>query len=157
MEEQDTIAIGQTLPELTTELLSAYTTQSSEIKLKEEFLQKLDSELVGLEVQLQIVAGDVCTTVRTICLREDSLAKLGRECQSLEREVLTLVQQRQDLQLNLQEVKRKKGLDEEVQRSYESKMKCHEDKTKELEKLSSAQIELETLKEKILTLKAKSG
>lgn len=155
MEEQD--AVGQTLPELTTELLSAYTTQSSEIQLKEDFAQKLESKLVGLQLQLQAVSRDVCTTVRTICLREHLLAKLTLECESLEREVLTLVQESQDLQLDLQEVKKERGLEETVRSSYESKMECHEAKTRELEKLSSTQIELEALKEKIFTLKAKSG
>lgn len=154
MEEE--AAVGQTLPELTTELVSAYTTQSSEIQLKEEFLQKLDSELVELQVQLHSVTRDVSTTVRTICLREDLLAKLGHECEELGAQVLVLVQEREGLKVNLQQVKKERAAEEKMRSTYESKMQWYEDKTKELGKLSATQVELEALQGKILALKTKS-
>ena len=147
--------VGDSLPELTTELVSAYTTQSSEIRLKEDSLQRLDCELVGLRLQLQAVARDVSTTVRTICLREECLAKLGQECESLEGEVCVLVEKKQGLQLELQNVKREKETQDKIQNSYEDKIQHHENKTRELEKLSATQIELQALREKIVTLKAK--
>ena len=147
--------MGQTLPELTSELLSAYTSQSSELQLKEKCLQQLDSELLEVQRQLQAVTGDVSTTVRSICVQEDLLARLGRECEGLEGQVLALVQERETLQLQLHHTKVAKELQDKLQVSYESKMQSHESKTKALEKLSPTQIELEALRNKIHALKEK--
>lgn len=148
--------MGQTLPELTSELLSAYTTQSSELQLKEKCLQQLDSELLELQRQLQAVSGDVSSTVRSICLQEDLLARLGRECEGLESGVLALVQERENLQLQLHHLKEEKQLQDKMRAEYESKMQSYESKVEQLEKLSPTQVELEALRNKIQALKEKS-
>lgn len=148
--------VGQALPELTTELLSAHTTQSSEMQMKKELLQKLEDKLENLQVQLQTVSRDVSSAVRTVCLKEDLLAELGQECSELEGQVSTLVWERRGLQASLQRDKKEREVEEEVRASYGMKMQSHQSKTKLSEQFSSTQIELEALREKICSLKTKS-
>lgn len=147
---------GQSLPELTTELVSAYSTQSSELLVREECLQRLECELALHQVQLQTLSSEVSSSVRTICLREDSLAELSKECEEMQGEVSTLVLDRQTLQLSLQHVKKERELENKTRACYESKIQSHEAKTKQVECHSTTQVELEALREKIRVLKAKS-
>ena len=148
--------VGQNLPELTTELLSAHTIQSSELLQKEDLLQRLQIELGSVQEQLQVVNRDVSNTVRGIYLKEDRLAALSGDCEELECQVSTLVQEKEAVEMKLRTVEKEKALERETRIKYEDKMELHRTRTKELEKVSSTQIELEALKTKVFSLKAKS-
>lgn len=161
MEQSDAAAlpgflVGQNLPELTTELLSAHTTQSSELLQKEDLLQRLQVELESLQEQLQVVNRDVCNTVRGIFLKEDLLAALSGDCEELECQVSTLVQEKEAVGMSLRTVEKEKAFEREIRVRYEDKMELHRMRTKDLEQLSSTQIELEALRTKLSSLKAKS-
>lgn len=149
--------VGQSLPELTTELLCAHTTQSSEMLGKEDLLQKLEAEVECLQQQLQVLHKDVCSTVRAICLKEDLLAELGEDCEQLEQEVVAVVQDKEVMAVRVKKVMEEKAVQEKLEDSYEEKMATHRMKTQELEQLSCTQIELEALRGKIHSLKGKSG
>lgn len=148
--------VGQSLPELTTELLSAHTTQSSEMREKEDLLQKLDTEFGCLQKQLQVLERDLCSTVRTICLKEELLAELGEDCEQLEQQVAALVQEREAMAVSVQKVMRERKEEEKLRSSYQRMMETHCMKTQQLELHSCTQIELEALRGKIHSLKEKS-
>ena len=148
--------VGQSLPELTTELLSAHTTQSSEIREKEGKVQRLGAELGALQEQLQVLNREVCKTVRTIYLKEEVLCEVGEECGRLEGKVAGLVEEKEAVGAALGRLRKEKEAHERVKESYEMKMECHKMKTHRLEQLSATQMELSKLKEKIASLKEKS-
>lgn len=148
--------VGQSLPELTTELLSAHTIQSSEMQEKEGLLLNLETELGGLQKQLQVLERDVCSTVRTICLKEELLAELGEDCQQLEQQVATLVQEREAMVVNVQKATKEKEGGEKLRNNYQKMMESHCMKTQRLEQQSCTQMELEALRGKILSLQQKS-
>ena len=162
MEEEEVIvaqhlhSAGETLPELTEELLSAHTTQFSEIAEKEQVLSRLEAELAAAEEQLLAVSGAVAGVLRRVCLQEDQEAGLGSQCGELEREVGALVLEKEQLLLNHRNAMKEKELQESLSKQYEEKMKIYQDKTKDLEQLSPTQIEIENLKGKISALKVKS-
>lgn len=148
--------VGQSLPELTTELLSAHTTQSSEMQEKEALLQRLETELGAVNQQLHVLNREVCNAVRTICLKEDLLAELSQDCEQLEQEVAALVQDKEAMKVSVRKVQRERAVGEEVKDSYKKKMESHRMKTHQLEQLSCTRIELKALREKIDNLKEKS-
>ncbi len=147
---------GQTLPELTNELLSAHTSQFSEIEQKEALLEQLEAELAAVQEQLLAVRGEVDAVVRSICLNEDLLASLGRQCGELEGEVVALVLEREQLQYSHSNAIKGEMLEEKLRESYGERMKLHQARTMELERLSPKEKELESLKEKISSVKLKS-
>ena len=149
-------AVAEALPELTSELLSAQTSQFSEIEQQEERLEKLGAELVSLQEQLVAETGNVDALVRNICLKEDLLAELAKQCRELEEGVIALVLEREQLALSKQNAIQREQTEDKVRRSYQEKMDLHRAKVKELEQLSSTQVQLEAVKKKIGLLKAKS-
>ena len=149
--------VGQSLPELTTELLSAHTIQSSELQAKEDLLQKLEAEMEGLQKQLQIVDREVCSTIRSICLKEGLLAELFHDCEQLEVQMAALVQEKAGMKAQVEKLLKKKKADEELRKNYEEKMETHRTERQQLEQQSRTQIELETLRGKINALKGKSN
>lgn len=148
--------VGQSLPELTTELLSAHTSQASEIELKQELLERLEAELHHWQEQLQTLTGNVCSVVRTICLKEDLLARLSQEYSGIAVELSRLVEEKETVELKLQNLKKERDREDKVRANYESKMNSHQVKIEQLEQLSSTQIELQMLRENICSLKQKS-
>lgn len=147
---------GQSLPELTDELITAQTTQCSEVQQKEELLQKLENELSSVEEQLQSVCKGVSICVRTICLKENLLAELGTECQELEEKVFKLVKEKQRLGVCLEKLHSEDELELKTRVQYITKIESHQTKVKQLEGLSATRLELEDLKEKVVCLKSKS-
>ena len=148
--------VGQALPDLTNELISAHTTQSSEISLKEKTLLSLQRELEIVQGQLLATNRDVCKSVRTICLREDLLADLTQEYEDLEREVTKLVEEREGMCMSLQKVKQEQELEEKTRVKYKTKMEDYQVKINEMEESSATQLQLQALREKISLLKGKS-
>lgn len=148
--------VGQSLPELTTELLTAHTTQSSEMQGKEKLLQKLEAEMECLQKQLQVLNRDVCSTVRTICLKEGLLAEFCQDCEQLELELAAVVQEKVTMEVQLKKVSEERVDEEKLRTRYEGKMETHRMKTQKLEQLSCTQIELESLRGKMHSLKEKS-
>jgi chromosome segregation ATPase len=148
--------VGQSLPELTTELLSAHTTQSSEMQGREDLLLKLKAEMVHLQKQLHTLDRDVSSTVRSICLKEGLLAELCQDCEQLELQLVAVVQEKVALESKLIKMSEERATKEKMRNIYESRMEAHCVKTQEVQQLSDTQIELEALRKKIHNLKEKS-
>lgn len=147
---------GEVLPDLTVELLAAYSTQSSEIHTKRELLSSLQAGLEKVQEQLLSTSREVCGSVRTICLKEELLVELERDCCDLEEEVSKLLEELRKEEANLLRKKKERETDEEVRNRYQQKMDACQAKMKDIDQFSPVQLELKALKEKIDSLKEKS-
>lgn len=145
---------GKDLPELTVEVLSAQTFQCSELYQKEERLLKLKAELRQTQQALDSTNKLVCSSVRAICLKEDLLTELDRDCGWMERELLQLALEKKKLEDDLDRVKKERETDESIRVNYKKKMDQYHMKMSEI-KATPTQLEIEMLRMKIITSKAK--
>ena len=145
---------AQNLPELTVELLSAQTFQCSELHQKEERLLKLQTDVRQTQQRFDSTSKLVCSSVRAICLKEDLLAELGQECEWKVKELFLLAVKKQELEDDLDGVKKDRETDESVRVNYKEKMDQYKVKMSEI-KSTPTQLEIQTLKMKISTAKTK--
>ncbi len=148
--------VGQALPDITVEFLSAQTTQSSEMHLKEKIFLSKQAELRKLQDRFAYIDKSVCTSMRTICLKEDLLSDLEQECAGLEKDVSFLVQEKLRLKYNIQKINHEEEMSENMRIRYQKKIESYQFKMEEMEKNSATQLKLQQLREKIVFLKSKS-
>ena len=151
MQLQDVEVPGQNLPELTVELLSAQTFQSSELHQKEAELLKLKAELRQTQQALDSTNKLVSSSIRAIFLKEDLLAELGRDCECMRNELFILALEKQKMEDDISRVRVEREKDEITRLIFKEKMDQYSFKVK----ATPTQLEIESLKKKISTLKEK--